>query len=59
MTEQLLAYLLDDLSPADRDAVESRLAADEVWRQEFERLKDCLAGGGDRDECVCCRAGEP
>ncbi|MBX3431757.1 MAG: hypothetical protein KF847_00265 [Pirellulales bacterium] len=53
MTEQLLAYLLDDLSPADRATIETRLETDPAWRQEFERLRECLSGGNDPEDCGC------
>lgn len=51
MTERILAYLMDDLSPAERAEVEVRLTDDPAWQAEFERLRDCLAGcGGDCDD---------
>ena len=47
MTDELLAYLLDDLTAERRAAVEERLVADAAWRREFERLRDCLASTND------------
>jgi hypothetical protein len=73
MTDELLAYLLDDLTPEGRTAVEAHLERDQAWRHELERLKACLAATGDPARCgedpprdlvtkTCClvkRAGEP
>ncbi|MCA9237481.1 MAG: hypothetical protein KDA44_18530 [Planctomycetales bacterium] len=59
MTEQLLAYLLDDLSAAERLEVEARLADDPTWQAEFARLRDCLAGcDGDCDDVPATPAAE-
>jgi hypothetical protein len=52
MTDELLAYLLDDLSPDERAAVEDRLCEDPAWRREYQRLRECLATTGDPRECV-------
>lgn len=52
MTDELLAYLLDDLSPAQRAAVEDRLCEDPAWRREYQRLRDCLATTNDPRSCV-------
>jgi hypothetical protein len=43
MTDELVAYLLDDLSTDRRAAVEQRLQNDAAWQREFERLKECFA----------------
>lgn len=48
MTDELLAYLLDDLSDERRAEVKRRLQVDPEWRQELERLRTCL-GDGDAD----------
>jgi hypothetical protein len=45
MRERLLAYLLSDLDPAERAAVEAELAADPLLRQELEKLRECLDAG--------------
>lgn len=52
MTDELLAYLLDDLSPERRNAVEQRLATDFAWQRELSRLQDCLAANGDPSKCA-------
>jgi len=51
MTDDLLAYLLDDLSPDQKAEVERRLAEEPAWRRELARLEACLAAGGDRGQC--------
>jgi hypothetical protein len=43
MRERLLAYLLNDLDPAERAAVDAELAADPELQQELDKLRDCLA----------------
>ncbi|QDT01420.1 type II secretion system protein [Adhaeretor mobilis] len=49
MTDELIAYLLNDL-PDDRKAeVESQLAADPKWREELARLQDCLGESSGED----------
>jgi hypothetical protein len=52
MTEEIFAYLMDDLCPQRRAAVEQRLAEDPAWRRELERLRDCLAECGDAGKCL-------
>jgi hypothetical protein len=42
MREQLLAYLLDDLNPAERSTVEAALADNPELQQELEKLRECL-----------------
>jgi hypothetical protein len=42
MTDELIAYLLDDLSPERRDAVERMLQSHAEWREELDRLRVCL-----------------
>lgn len=42
MREQLLAYLLDDLNPAERTSVEAALADSPELQQELEKLRECL-----------------
>jgi hypothetical protein len=52
MTDELVAYLLDDLCPERRAEVERRLADDPQWQREFERLKECFAATSDPARCV-------
>ena len=42
MRERLLAYLLNDLDPAARAALDAELAADPQLQQELDKLRDCL-----------------
>ncbi len=42
MRDDLLAYLLGELSPEQRARIETRLAADPHWRRELKRLRQCL-----------------
>jgi hypothetical protein len=51
MTDELVAYLLDDLCPQRRAEVEQRLETDAAWRCEYERLRECFAASGDPSEC--------
>lgn len=59
MKDQLLAYLLDDLSLAQRQRIEQQLETDPVWRDELERLRSCLANSSSEGHesnappCVC------
>ncbi len=59
MTDDLIAYLLDDLSPEQRAAVDEKLANDFTWQRELKRLEECLAAGGDPDECADEPVAEP
>jgi hypothetical protein len=59
MTDDLIAYLMDDLSPERRAEVEERLATDFAWRRELERLKACMAETDDPCECAEEAATEP
>ncbi len=52
MTDELVAYLLDDLCPQRRAEVERRLETDAEWQREFERLKECFAATGDPARCI-------
>jgi hypothetical protein len=52
MTDDLVAYLLDDLSPERRAEVEAKLESDVVWRWELERLRECMAASGDIQQCA-------
>jgi hypothetical protein len=52
MTDELVAYLLDDLCPDRRAEVERRLAEDAEWQGEFDRLKECFATTSDPAKCV-------
>ncbi|BBO36292.1 DUF1559 domain-containing protein [Lacipirellula parvula] len=52
MTEDLIAYLMDDLSPERRAEVEAKLETDVVWRWELQRLRECMtAADGDASSC--------
>jgi hypothetical protein len=51
MTDELLAYLMDDLPPERRAAVEEKLATDFAWQREKKRLEECLAACGDPAKC--------
>ncbi|MBA3481115.1 MAG: DUF1559 domain-containing protein [Pirellulales bacterium] len=59
MTDDLIAYLLDDLSPERRAAVEEHLATDFAWQREVERLKACMDGGCDPCQCAEEPVAEP
>jgi hypothetical protein len=52
MTDELVAYLLDDLCPERRAEVERRLASDPAWQREFDRLKECFASNDDPAKCL-------
>ena len=52
MTDELVAYLLDDMCPERRAEIEQRLQSDRAWQRELERLKDCLAATGDPAKCI-------
>jgi hypothetical protein len=52
MTDELFAYLMDDLSPERRAAVEQRLATDPAWQRELKRLRECLAENADAGKCL-------
>lgn len=47
MTDDLLAYLLDDLTPERRTEVERQLEQHAAWRRELRRLQACLAAHGE------------
>ena len=47
MRERLIAYLLCDLDPAERSALEAELAANPQLQQELEKVRQCLASGDD------------
>jgi hypothetical protein len=51
MTEDLIAYLMDDLSPERRAEVDAKLATDVVWRWELQRLRECMTAAGDATSC--------
>lgn len=52
MTDDLIAYLMDDLSPERRAEVDAKLETDVVWRWELERLRECMtAADGDASSC--------
>ncbi len=52
MTDELLAYLMDDLPPERRAAVEEKLATDFEWQREKKRIEECLAACGDPCKCT-------
>src|SRR5688572_20298550 len=52
MTDELVAYLMDDLPPERRAAVEEKLATDFEWQREKKRLEECLAACGDPCKCA-------
>ena len=52
MTDDLVAYLLNDLTPERRAEVEARLESDVVWRWELDRLRECMAASGDLQKCA-------
>lgn len=51
MTDDLIAYLLNDLTDERRAEVERQLAVDPKWRKELERLEECLEEGNTPDDC--------
>jgi hypothetical protein len=60
MTDDLVAYLLDDLGPDRRAEVELRLEHDAVWRRELQRLQQCLAAtdADSSEDAAGCGPGE-
>ena len=52
MTDDLIAYLMDDLSPERRAEVDAKLETDVVWRWELQRLRECMAASGDIESCA-------
>lgn len=52
MREQLIAYLLNDLSADERFQVEECLRQDPLWQQELERLTTCLQDDENDAEAV-------
>lgn len=52
MTDELIAYLMEDLSPERRAEVERRLQTDATWQQELKRIEECLAETGDPNKCA-------
>lgn len=59
MTDDLIAYLMDDLSPERRAEVDAKLEADVVWRWELDRLRECMAASGDIRQCAESAAAAP
>ncbi len=53
MREQLVSYVLGDLSAAERQAVEERLASDEHLRAELAQIRACLAGAALDEDGDC------
>lgn len=52
MTDDLIAYLMDDLSPERRAEVDAKLATDVVWRWELQRLRECMAASDGAEQCA-------
>jgi hypothetical protein len=52
MTDEIFAYLMDDLTPERRAAVEEKLATDFEWQREKRRIEECLADCGDPCKCA-------
>ncbi len=42
MRDELLAYLLGDLSPQEKERISERLQNDPIWQRELETLEACL-----------------
>ena len=42
MRDELLGYLLNDLSAEQRSRVEARLESDPIWQHELNRLRQCM-----------------
>lgn len=59
MTDDLIAYLMDDLSPERRAEVDAKLETDVVWRWELDRLRECMAASGDIRQCTESAAAAP
>lgn len=53
MREQLVSYVLGDLSAAERQAVEERLTRDEHLRAELDQIRACLAGAALDEDGDC------
>lgn len=52
MRDELLAYLLNDLDPEQRQRIEERLESDPIWQHELKRLQSYVdeANGSPADE---------
>ncbi len=59
MTDDLIAYLLDDLSPERRAEVDAKLETDVVWRWELDRLRECMAASGGVQQCAASSPAPP
>ena len=59
MTDDLIAYLMDDLSPERRAEVDAKLATDVVWRWELQRLHECMAASADVEQCATTSPAQP
>jgi hypothetical protein len=53
MREQLVSYVLGDLSAAERQAVQERLASDDHLRVELDQIRACLAGAALDEDGDC------
>lgn len=53
MTDELLAYLLDDLPPRRREEVELKIQSDPQWRREYERLRECFDASQQEVDLEC------
>ena len=54
MRDEILAYLLDDLDPDQRQRIEHHLQHDPTWQHEYEKLKQCLEAHKDPPEKTPC-----
>jgi hypothetical protein len=54
MRDELVAYLLNDADPEQRQRIERHLANDPTWQHEYERLRECLeAHKSDPEKAAC------
>ena len=56
MRDQLIRYLMDELGPDERRAVDDKLARSEQLRRELAYLQSCLLPA---DDAACTHADEP
>ena len=59
MTDDLIAYLMDDLSPERRAEVDAKLETDVVWRWELQRLRECMTASGNVEPCAASAPAPP
>lgn len=53
MRDQLLAYLLGDLTPDESAKIEERVASDPAWQEELDRLRACMESSDTDQEEDC------